>query len=284
MAKQKSGGISLRPSDAEATGLLNDIDAKITAAVFEMYDYGGDYDENPALHLTLEDEDGNEHEQYWSAGSSERLLPNDDGTKLIPAEGKKAKGTGKKTNLFKLLQSLEKADFDFDKADIDSDITNLVGLEAHWERIPSGSKKDDGSDADVLVVTEIKKNPWDKGGKSKPKKDDKKASTKKGKKDEDEDEEEEEDEDEDSDSDDDDDDEEFDAKEAALEVVGEVLADNEDGLIRKKLIDAVFKKINKRPKDERKAILELVNDDDFYEDEDQEVFTVDKKSKKIVPA
>jgi hypothetical protein len=282
MAK-KAAGISFRPEDGEATGLLNDVDLTVTAAECVTWDYNGTQDDSPALKLTLEDEDGKEYEQYWSAGSAERLEPSEDGSTFVPVDGKKAKGMGKTTNVYRLFESLEAAGFPADKLEPKA----LVGLKAHFVRMKTG-KRDDGTDSETLLVEEIKKLPWEKegkktsakAGKSKPGSAVKDSKKSKASKEEEEEEEVDETEDEDEDEEEETDADEFDAKQTALDSIAEVLADNEDGLPKPKMVNEVFKKVNKLPKEQRKAVLELLDDDDFWGDDEQEVFKL--KGSKVI--
>lgn len=254
MAKQK-GAISFAPRDAE-TGLLNDIVATVMAASCVVWDRE-EYGEQPAIRLMLlpdgmDDEEDNYKEQYWSAGNLERIVPSEDEEFFVPAEGKNAAGLSKASNAYVLMNSLEQASFDMSK--LENGISGLVGMKAHWLRIKTGRKNDAGEALEALAVTKVFS---DKGGKTaKPGQGKTTAAvTKKTTKAEPEEEEQEEEQEVEE--------QEFDAAAIASELVVEVVGEAGGKMLIAKLFNAVFKKVQARPKEERKAILEQVQDGDF---------------------
>jgi hypothetical protein len=157
MAKKRA---SLAPKDlATGGGLLDDCNVEFTNCRFEMFDYGGKAPEAPALHATLVDmEDGEEHEQYWSAGKASDWEIGEDGAILVPVG--KATAVNVSSNLGQLLVSLGNAGFP-EETLADGDVTALEGMKAHVMRIEmkrKGLKKqenDKGYEQTCLCVDEI---------------------------------------------------------------------------------------------------------------------------------
>ena len=181
---------SLNPEHAvEGGGLLDDVDAAISKARFVMWDYqGAAREESPAMCLTL-DLDGDTHEQYYSMGSAKDWMASEDGKTLV-AVGK-LEGIRSSTNGMVFLTALVDAGFPAEKLD-DGDITVLDGLEAHFVQVPAPERKglkktkeqqekeEKYGPKTILVISEVKRLPWEKktpAGKKTPKK----AATKKGK-------------------------------------------------------------------------------------------------------
>lgn len=164
-------GVSLKPSKAiTVTGLLDDVDVKITEAKFQMFDYGGSTQPVPALKLALDAMDGSSPlEQYWSMGKATDWMPSDDGKELVPI-GRATELTDS-TNGMILLTSLINAGFPESK--LDDDISILEGLECHINRVAAPTRKglqnDKGKDKTILTITKIIKLPWDADAKPKTK-------------------------------------------------------------------------------------------------------------------
>lgn len=166
-------GLSLRPSTfVEGGGLIDDVDVKVTAAKFLMFDYQGKADvEVPALGLTIVDPDGKEHDQFFSAGDAKFFMPGDgdtparEGDELVATGDKAALNTN--TNLAKFLESLVNAGWPEDKLD-DFKASSLVGLEFHIKReaakrtglIRTG--KNAGRESTVFTCSKIIRYPWEK--------------------------------------------------------------------------------------------------------------------------
>ena len=133
MAKKKK--MSMATEDhVEGGGLLDDVDVKWTACEFVMWDYNGKVAQAvPALKVEMELSDGEDAEQYFSAGKADDWEPSEDG-KELDATGS-ASGLNKNSNLGILLKSLEEAGYPADK--MGSDCTDFEGLECHMVRVPA---------------------------------------------------------------------------------------------------------------------------------------------------
>lgn len=177
--KEKEGGIGLGPSTfVEGTGLISDVDAAFKEVEFVLWDYNGKIPEPaPALRALLGVE-GEEVEQYWSAGSAREFVPSDDGKMLLPV-GSQA-GLNKNCNAVQLLQSIADAGFEDAEHKIEDDISIFEGMIAHVVRVPAPKRpglakpaRADGRvyEDQVLVVDSIIKLPWEseKGKKAAPK-------------------------------------------------------------------------------------------------------------------
>lgn len=187
MAKSKSSAAvevaSLNPADFLQGGLKSDFRGKITEAVYCPWDYKGAIAE-PVLgvRLTLEIEgEDTPYTDYWPAGSLEAFVPSEDGR--TPAEGEdggpgegpyavkvgKRSGLNNNTNFAHLMQTIVdcgEASKKFRVSDLTSSLECLVGLDAHWDRVPqkkrSGMVDNDAPQQegkrrnnDVLVVTSV---------------------------------------------------------------------------------------------------------------------------------
>lgn len=159
------GHISLRPSDGESGGLLDDVNATVIAAAAVTWDYNGNADPGPALHIRLKDDNGQEADQYYSAGKLERVVPTEDGEQFDPAEGSSAKGLNQNCNAFVFLSELVNKGFPEDKL---ASLGTLVGLYGHFNRVPqkqrAGLENADGKQRTILIVTKIHSMPWEKKG------------------------------------------------------------------------------------------------------------------------
>jgi hypothetical protein len=159
--------LSLRPSTFSQGGLIDDVDVVFKRARFVPYDFEGQVDP-PAtcLLLEMEDNDGNVHPQYFSAGSPEYFVPSIDpknedlnGITITPVGDKKALNGG--TNCAVFINSLVNAGFPEDKLE-SGDVRELEGTKVHVQRVPAPKrtnlpKKPGQKDRDpmVLVVTSI---------------------------------------------------------------------------------------------------------------------------------
>lgn len=158
--------VSLRPSEAVAGGLIDDINAKITDAKFLMYDYNGKSERgaSPALGLELELEDGTKHESYYSAGDAKYWAPSEDGKTLVPTGDKSSLTNSCKLVIF--LTELVNAGFSEDKL-ASGDISVLIGLQAHFMRKADKERKglvrkEDSREQSTLVVSKIIAMPGEK--------------------------------------------------------------------------------------------------------------------------
>jgi hypothetical protein len=171
--------LSLRPSTFSQGGLIDDIDVLIKRARFVPYDFEGAVDP-PAtcLLLEMEDNDGNVHPQYFSAGSPEYFVPSVDpkneelnGITIVPVGDKKALNGG--TNCAILINSLVNAGFPEDKLE-SGDVRELEDTKVHVNRVPAPKrnnlpKKPGQKDRDpmVMVVTAIIHLPGEGGAAAK---------------------------------------------------------------------------------------------------------------------
>lgn len=137
----QEGRVSLIPADFAQGGLIDDIDATIMMAKFCNWDYDGKSDKvGIFLGLVLQDADGKDYTQYYSAGDPDFFMPGDaDGTWL------KAKGTrpqvNNNTNASLFLLSLVAAGFPQDRLNTMGIGDALVGLKAHWNQVAQPKRK-----------------------------------------------------------------------------------------------------------------------------------------------
>lgn len=152
----------------EGGGLLDDINVLFKETRIEMFDYNGKADAAaPCLRVTMEDDDGAEHLQYFSMGKASDWQPSEDGTTVI-AVGK-ATGIANSSNAAQLIASIVNAGFPTNK--ITDDIRWLEGIRAHLSRVPAPKRgglvkkpREDGRvfEDTILIVSEILQYPWDK--------------------------------------------------------------------------------------------------------------------------
>jgi hypothetical protein len=172
-----SDAINLNPeSFIEGSGLIDDCDAVVKEARFDMFDYNGTADPTPCLKMVL-DVAGDETEQYWSMGRADDWIPSDDGKQLLKV------GTANSIRLTSnggiFLQALVGVGFPAEK--LGSDISVLDGLEAHFIQTPAPERKgvkktpkqkekeEKYGPPTILVVSEILALPWEKKAAGKPK-------------------------------------------------------------------------------------------------------------------
>src|SRR5229473_6913450 len=108
MAVQSKGAI-LDPSQHSKGGKVPDGDYVIKSVTCEMFDYGGTVEAGPALCFVFE-ADGQTHEQYYSAGKAERLVPSDDKRRMVHPRGEAATWS-EGSNASLMLSSLMKSGF-----------------------------------------------------------------------------------------------------------------------------------------------------------------------------
>ena len=242
MGKEK--GVGFRPTDfTDGGGLLDNADVAWKSCEFVMWDYNGNGPQTPALKVVM-DHEGEEVEQFFSAGKADDWAPSKDGTKLIPVGN--ATGINRKSNLAILINSLVDAGFPEDK--IEDDVSVFEGLKCHMVRKPAEKRpglvrtpRADGKvfEATNLVVDEIQQLPWEKkaasGKKAAPKDTEQEQETGGG----------------------DDDD----VEQEAIAAIMEVLEKNPKGIDKKKLAAQVFTKV--KASKNRNAISQLVYKDEF---------------------
>jgi hypothetical protein len=243
MAKEKSA--SLRPSDfSESTGLWEGIGV-ISEAEFVIWNYGGEGPNTPAAKFTIQPEDGEEVEQYFSCGKESDWIPSKDGSRLM-AVGR-ATGINTSSNFALLLASMVNAGYPEDK--MTDSIKDFIGLNANWMRVPApkrpGLKQKEGQEQKertILTVGDIIQLPWEKKPKAGSKAPAKAAKGKAAAKDEEE-------------------DEGGDLEEEASTLIMEVLVEQDGEVIKQQLPKFLFPKLKGNPN--MKAILQLVQSDDF---------------------
>lgn len=239
MAKEKTA--SLRPSDfSESTGLWEG-NGTVTDAEFAIWNYGGEGPDTPAAKFTIQPEEGDEVEQYFSCGRESDWMPSKDGSRLL-AVGR-ATGINTSSNFALLLASMVNAGYPEDK--MTDSIKDFIGLSANWMRVPApkraGLKPKEGQEdrvKTILTVGDIIKLPWEKAGKADGKATAKGKSAAAAK-------------------------EEGggELEEEATTLVMEAVMDAGGELIKQKLPSALFPKLKGNPN--MKALLQLVQSDDF---------------------
>lgn len=162
-------GVNLNPTTYVQGGLLSDVDVELKEIRWTTYDFNGAAEKASlcarCIFTTL-DGDGEEHEQYLSAGSLDRFIPDDD------TDGKKLKQVGtaekmtKGTNWHLFIQSI--VDKGGDLTPLQEDISILDGSKFHVVRVPA-PKRTGGNiqrrterEPEVLVVDKVISLPWDK--------------------------------------------------------------------------------------------------------------------------
>lgn len=177
---------SLDPGEMLQGGLKDDFRGKVMEASYAPWDYDGNIPD-PVLSAQLSiqpldddgDPEGDPLVQNWSAGDLANFVPSEDGKS--PCDdgeagpyalrvGKRA-GLNNNTNFAHLMESIldageaSKGKF-FTRQNLTASLECLVGLDAHWDRVPqkkrSGLNADtaegeEGSNRkkDVLVVSEV---------------------------------------------------------------------------------------------------------------------------------
>lgn len=154
-------GLSLRPSDAQAGGFLDDADVLLQQLRFEMWDYQGKAPMSVALKVVMIDQsDDRAHEQYYSAGDPSKFAPSADGKALTSLTGA-ATGLNSSTNALAFLTSLVNAGFPEDR--IGNDVSLFDGTVVHVNQIaqPKRAGLKDQRDKTYLLVSKIVRLPWD---------------------------------------------------------------------------------------------------------------------------
>ncbi len=187
-AKGKPAFASLNPGDMLQGGLPTDFRGVVTGAKYHKFDYNGTA-ETPvlAVELTIHPHEDSEMAedivQSWSAGDLRSWVPGDEDGDAAE-EGPYAVGIGKRpqmnsnTNFAHLMQTILEsgaAKKKFTEKNLTNNIDCLIGLDAHWDRVPQKKRKGmadrltedaeggEGEDApkpkarnnDILVVTEV---------------------------------------------------------------------------------------------------------------------------------
>jgi hypothetical protein len=245
---------SLNPTTFVEGGLFDGVLTITDAKFVDDFTYQGKQKATLAAILTFCDEDGETHEQAYSAGDPKKFTPSDDGLKLIPVGNSKQLFRG--SNFFLLMNETVNAGFPPDQ--LSDTIDCLIGLHADFTRKAQAEltkRQGVGKEgATILVPTEIITLPGDDGDrfeankKSKaPKSNKPKPGAKSAKKD--------------APADD------SELTDAAVEAIMGVITDNDGSITKKALVGKLMKSV---PKDNehRKGILSLAAKNDFLSGDD----------------
>ena len=183
MAKKSGKPVfaSLNPDDMMQGGLPTDFRGTVTSAAYVEWDYEGKIDTPVlAVKLTIQPAEGEEIEeaitQHWSAGDLETFVPADEDGERVE-EGEYAMRVAKRAEMSNNsnFAHLMKAILDageaakgkpFTRKHLTGKISDLVGLDAHWDRVPQKKRsgmvdldEEEGGEKkrsrDILVVTEV---------------------------------------------------------------------------------------------------------------------------------
>ena len=162
-------GVMLRPSTFTKGGLIDDVDVQFNKCRFVLWNYGrDDIPEVPALRIKMISDEGDEHEDFLSAGDAKHFVPSEDGQELVAVGSKQSLNDNSNFAIF--LRSM--IEIGFDESKLADKISILDGMKAHIRRIPqpkrAGLLTRPGQQGDqparertVLTVTEIKHFPYD---------------------------------------------------------------------------------------------------------------------------
>lgn len=164
---QSSGRrISLKPSDQQHGGILDDVDVQIKELIFTTWDYNGQQEPQLALRALYIEADGKETEQYYSAGKLEHLVPSADGKACEAAVGSNKTGLNDNCNAAMFLRSIVEMGFPEDKIEeAESSIEVFEGTVVHLNAVAQkkrqGLQNADDKVRTILLVTQIKQFPWE---------------------------------------------------------------------------------------------------------------------------
>lgn len=167
---QSSGRrISLKASDQQSGGILDDVDVMIKEMLFTTWDYNGQQDPQLALRLVYVEESGKETEQYYSAGKLEHMVPSADGRACEAAVGSNKTGLNDNCNAALFLKSIIEMGFPEDKIEEAESSTEVfegtvVHLNAVAQKKRAGLQNQDEKVRTILLVTQIKQFPWEDAG------------------------------------------------------------------------------------------------------------------------
>lgn len=150
--------VSLLPSEMVQGGLIDDLDVEFTAALFTIFDYQGKADPRVCLRVDMKDDEGNLHEQYFSAADPKHFAPSDDGNGIVAVSEKGALIKG--SNYDGFMSSLINAGFP--ESNLREGIGGLVGTKVHVARKAAPKRSgiinqpgQENREQTVLVVTKI---------------------------------------------------------------------------------------------------------------------------------
>ena len=153
---------SFKPEDAVSGGAIPTGPCTLTKARFVMYDYDGKFDDSFGLMIDVKTEDGDEANQFYSAGKDRH--PTKDGKGFTGAPG-----LPKNSNAMAFIVSLLEAGFDGDKFD-DGDISVIDGTRVVLKEEAQPKRKGAGKEGSTYALVEslIKGDGKAKSAKSAP--------------------------------------------------------------------------------------------------------------------
>lgn len=145
-----------RESYSEGGGLLDDVDVLVKSARFGLTDYRGSAQtKSTAFLLTMETDDGEEHEEIYSIGrkAEKAMRAKKEGRGLEPKQGQQAVQLNVNCKAGRFFLSLIELDFQGSG----SDPSILEGMRFHVRRkaLPKLENVADSKDTTVLLVTDI---------------------------------------------------------------------------------------------------------------------------------
>jgi hypothetical protein len=160
--------ISLKPSDQQSGGILDDVDVVIQSALFTTFDYNGQTEPGLSLKVIFVEKDGKETEQHFSAGKLEHMVPTADGRGVEAAVGSNKTGLNDNCNAALFLKSIVDMGFPEDKIDEAGSSTEVfegtnVHLNAVAQKKRAGLAAHDDKVRTILLVTKINEFPWESG-------------------------------------------------------------------------------------------------------------------------
>lgn len=174
-----SAGVSWDPEDAESGGLPEGRIVLLNprTRLGSLQDYKeDDPDGIPMFSVDAVpsgkgwDEGAQPFEIHLSAGKSSRLVPNDDGTNFVPAEGSKAKGLSKNSNTFFFIKSLSDAGFPQKKfrlkgiVAIHGSVVELVRVPQPKREFAAQAEGASGGDKSMASISKVYSFPWEEKG------------------------------------------------------------------------------------------------------------------------
>lgn len=161
-------GAILDPSQHSKGGKVPDGDYVIKSVTCEMFDYGGTVEAGPALCFVFDDGSGQTHEQYYSAGKAERLVPSEDKKRMVHPRGEAATWS-EGSNASLMLSSLMKAGFPSAKLTGD-DVTVFNGTRVTITAVAQQKRglANEKEGKVISLVTKVLALPGDKPGRPTP--------------------------------------------------------------------------------------------------------------------
>lgn len=154
-------GALLRPDTFVSGGLLDDVDVTIRSCRFKVYDYDGKVPGGVlALHIEMEDEDGQTSDQYYSAGDLRFFTPSNDGKMAVPTGSKTALSSS--SNAAQFIVSVVNAGYPVDQ--LEADVSVFEGMKVHVNRVAQPKRAgiiknqpqdDSGREKTILLVSKI---------------------------------------------------------------------------------------------------------------------------------